>query len=79
MMTAEFMWSKRSVLRFTVANAEASTNTVFFNRDLTEPLVFDGTVSGVRWKSFKILTLSGVYSGGHWPLDFGGEIGRRKT
>ena len=41
--------------------------------------MFDGGVSGVRWKSFKILTLSGAYPGGHWPLDFGGklDVGRR--
>ena len=43
---------------------------VFLNRGSTELLVFDGAVSGVRWKSFKILTLSGAYSGaaGHLIL-----------
>ena len=45
---------------------------VFLNRGSTEPLVFHGAVSGVRWKSFKILTLLGAYPGDRWPLDFGG-------
>ena len=36
--------------------------------------MFDGAVFGFRWKSFKILTLSGVYPGKCWPLDFGEEI-----
>ena len=54
--------------------------TVFPYRSSTEPLVFDGAVSGVRWKSFKILTLLRVYPGGRWPVDFGGvnsDVGRR--
>ena len=50
------------------------TRAVFLNRGSTEPLVFDGAVSGVRWKSFKILTLSGEYPGGCWPLDFEGKL-----
>ena len=48
--------------------------TVFVNRGLTEPLLFDGAVSEVRWKFLRILTLSWAYPGGRWPLDFGEEL-----
>ena len=56
-----------------------SSRSVFLNRGSTEPLVFDGAVSGVWWKSFNTLTLSRAYPGGRWPLDFERNIGRRKT
>ena len=48
---------------------------MLLNRGSTEPLVFDGAVSGVRWKSFNIPTLSGAV--GH--LISGGklDVGRR--
>ena len=49
---------------------------VFLNRGLTEPLVFHGAVSGVRWKSFNILTRSGyqgaaghLFSGENWTSE----------
>ena len=54
--------------------------TVFLNRGSTEPLVFDGAISGVCWKVFKILTLSqGRIQGAAGPLILGGklDVGRR--
>ena len=53
-------------------------STVLLNRGSTEPLVFDGAVSGVRWKSFKILTFSGAYPGGRWLLDLGEKLDVRR-
>ena len=53
--------------------------TVFLNRGSTEPLMFDGAVSGVQLKSFNILTLLEAYPVGRWPLDFERklDVGRR--
>ena len=51
-------------------------NSVFLNRSSTESLVFNGDVSGVRWKSFKILTLSGAYTGDRLILGGKLDVGR---
>ena len=65
--------------KYRSSNYYLSTNAEFLYRGSTEPRLFEGAVSGIRWKSFKILTPSGAFPEGRWPLDFEGKIGRRKT
>ena len=52
---------------------------VFLSRGLTKLLVFDEAVSGVWWKSFNILTLSGRTQGAAGYLILGRklDVGRR--